>query len=799
MRSEDPAAPSQAPSAMDALRVIDRLEVGPPEVSKRGVSVPYRVLKQSRSDLLELIYRYEEDVFDDRGTDSVNLASVMGAQVALNYGLFAREILFRGRFDADDRRFLRSMAENTAREIYVKKILQPNPFLLGAVTEMPAARPEVFLQAEMRFEETETGPGAGSRSDRRGGRPVARWEADRGRHAILSSGGKDSLLTFGLLREMGREVHPVFVNESGRHWYTALNAYRSMRHSWPLTARVWTNSDRIFNWMLRHLPFVRQDFARIRSDEYAIRLWTVAVFLFGALPVLRKRGIGRIIIGDEYDTTRRLRYKGIRHYDGLFDQSRYFDDALTRYYRGKGWGLSQFSILRPLSEMLIQKILARRYPDLQKDQVSCHAAHLERDRVRPCGNCEKCRRIVGMLVATDEEPSLCGYTKEQVDRCVEALAERGVHQEAEGAGHLSWLLIQKGKIPPPAPGRGPQPHPEVLQLRIDPERSPLEGMPADLREPLLKICLEHAEGAVRRVGRVWVPHDPLTDPALGGPYPFETPAVPASAAAEESRPMGGKNDYLLSEMTWPEARARFRETDLALLPVGAIEQHGPHLPLDVDAWDAEHTALEVAAACKPPRPIVLPLIPYGVSYHHEDFSGTLSVSPETLSRMVYEVGMSAARHGVTKLVIINGHGGNVPTLQFAAQSINRDARIFTCVETGETSARDVAAITETPNDVHAGEAETSTTLATRPELVRTDKARKHVPRFSSQYLNFSSSRSVEWYARTAKISDSGVLGDPSRATREKGEKIWKVTIDHLVAFVEALKGMSLDEIYEKRY
>ncbi|HXI03780.1 MAG TPA: creatininase family protein, partial [Candidatus Saccharimonadales bacterium] len=241
------------------------------------------------------------------------------------------------------------------------------------------------------------------------------------------------------------------------------------------------------------------------------------------------------------------------------------------------------------------------------------------------------------------------------------------------------------------------------------------------------------------------------------------------------------------------------ETDLALLPVGSIEQHGPHLPLDVDAWDADYTCRRVAAACREPRPIVLPGIPYGVSYHHDDFPGTLSIKPETLARIVYEVGMGAARHGITKLVIINGHGGNVPTLQFAAQNINRDARIFVCVETGDTSDSDIARITETPNDVHAGETETSTSLATRPELVRMDRAKKHVPRFSSQYLDFTSKRSVEWYARTARISQSGVLGDPTRATREKGERIWQIMIDHLVAFVESLKSMTLDEIYERRY
>src|SRR5262249_20318170 len=242
-----------------------------------------------------------------------------------------------------------------------------------------------------------------------------------------------------------------------------------------------------------------------------------------------------------------------------------------------------------------------------------------------------------------------------------------------------------------------------------------------------------------------------------------------------------------------------RDVDIALLPVGSIEQHGPHLPLDVDAFDAEYLALQTAAACSEPRPIVLPLIPYGVSYNHDDFAGTISVGPDTLAKMVHEVGLSVARHGITKLVIINGHGGNVPSLRFAAQMINRDAHIFTCVETGETSDADLARLVETHNDVHAGELETSTTMALRPHLVPMDKAKKFVPKFSSEYLDFTGRRYVEWFARTAGISGSGVMGDLTKATREKGERVWKVMIGNLVEFVEALKRMSLDEIHQRRY
>jgi len=186
------------------------------------------------------------------------------------------------------------------------------------------------------------------------------WNPDPKQHAVLSSGGKDSLLSFGLLREMGYRVHPIFLNESGRHWYTALNAYRYFKENVPYTSRVWTNSDRIFNWMLKHLPFVRGDYSKIRSDEYPIRLWTVAVFLFGSLPILMKRGIGRLVIGNEFDTTHRSSHKGITNFDGLYDQSRYFDESLSRFFNKKGWGISQFSILRPLSEILIEKTLVEK-------------------------------------------------------------------------------------------------------------------------------------------------------------------------------------------------------------------------------------------------------------------------------------------------------------------------------------------------------------------------------------------------------------------------------------------------------
>jgi creatinine amidohydrolase/Fe(II)-dependent formamide hydrolase-like protein len=780
---------------LKVLGVIRRLEVGPVQLDSRTVRAPYSVSLDGEVHTNELIYRFEEDVFFPDEAASLNLASVMAAQVALNYGLFCDEMVFHGWFDKHDRAFLKDMAENTAREIFVKKFLEPNPFLGGPVTKISPLKRKSYLRAEIVFPDKLQSRETKVREKKKG---TYGWMADRSRHAVLSSGGKDSLLSFALLRKLGYQVHPIFINESGRHWFTALNAYRHFAANVRNTARVWTNSDRLFTWMLRHLPFVRKDFSRIRADQYPIRLWTVAVFLFGALPILRKRGIGRLIIGDEFDTTQRMSYKGITHYDGLYDQSRYFDNALTRYFDRKGWGMSQFSLLRPLSELLIEKILTERYPELQTLQVSCHATHKEGERVHPCGRCEKCRRIVAMLVALDADPADCGYKQEQIDLCLKNLAEKGIHQESGDVQHLAFLLKNKGLLPKSSIGSvRARKRPEVMKLRFDPERSPMDGIPVDLREPLYWLYLEHAAAAVKKRGRGWVEFDPLSDPTIAEPYPFETSTVGSPSVRPLHR--GGSRSYILGELTWPEAQSRLKEVDVALLPVGSIEQHGLHLPLDTDAFDAEYLALKVAEACTDPKPLVLPLIPYGVSYHHEDFAGTISVSPKTISQLVYDIGISAARHGIVKLVIINGHGGNSPALNFAAQMINQDTNMFTCVDTGESSDPDIYALVETPNDVHAGEIETSTSLAVRPGLVKLDAARKFVPQFSSRYLNFTSKRRVNWYTHTAKISPEGVLGDPTKAAREKGERIWKLMIDNLVEFVEDLKSMTLDEIYQRRY
>jgi len=258
-------------------------------------------------------------------------------------------------------------------------------------------------------------------------------------------------------------------------------------------------------------------------------------------------------------------------------------------------------------------------------------------------------------------------------------------------------------------------------------------------------------------------------------------------------------EYMWETSSWPEISERIKIVDTAILPCGAIEQHGPHLPLDLDYFDAVYLAKKVAEACRDPKPFVLPPVPYGVSYHHSDFKGTICVTNHSLSALIYDIGMSLAHNGIKKIVILNGHGDNAPTLNYAAQMINRDARIFVCVETGETSDVDIYKLANTENDIHAGEIETSTALAVRPELVAMDKAVDHTLDLDNEFLDFTSDRGVSWYVHTKTLTKSGVMGNATLATAEKGKKMWEIMIRKMAHFIETIKNTPSDKLFQSRY
>jgi mycofactocin system creatininase family protein len=188
-----------------------------------------------------------------------------------------------------------------------------------------------------------------------------------------------------------------------------------------------------------------------------------------------------------------------------------------------------------------------------------------------------------------------------------------------------------------------------------------------------------------------------------------------------------------------------------LLPLGALEQHGPHLPLDTDARVA--VAVAGAAAAGDDAHLVAPPLAYGASGEHEGFPGTLSIGHEALRAVLVELGRSALRWA-SRLVFVNGHGGNLPTVPDAVAQLRRegrDAAWWPCAPTG--------------GDAHAGRTETSILLALDPAAVRQDAAEPGATAPLAELLPALRAGGV------AAVSPNGVLGDPTGATAGEGERL----------------------------
>ena len=221
----------------------------------------------------------------------------------------------------------------------------------------------------------------------------------------------------------------------------------------------------------------------------------------------------------------------------------------------------------------------------------------------------------------------------------------------------------------------------------------------------------------------------------------------------------------LGRRTWTELDGAVSWT--VLVPVGSVEQHGPHLPLDTDTRIAAAVAAGAAARLGY-GVLVAPAVEFGSAGEHEAFPGTVSIGADALRGVLVELGRSAGRWA-RRLVFVNGHGGNVEVLRAAVELLRvegRDARWYGCAPPAGF-----------PRDAHAGRAETSIMLAVAPELVRSERAEPGNVEPLSSLLPALRSGGV----RTA--SANGVLGDPTGASAEEGA-------DMLAAMVEACADLA---------
>lgn len=198
---------------------------------------------------------------------------------------------------------------------------------------------------------------------------------------------------------------------------------------------------------------------------------------------------------------------------------------------------------------------------------------------------------------------------------------------------------------------------------------------------------------------------------------------------------------------------------LAVLPLGATEQHGPHLPRETDTLLATAAAGLVGAGVLAGADHVrmLPALAFGASGEHQSFAGTVSIGTDALAETILELGRSVCTWA-DRLLVVNGHGGNVEALRRAGSRLRyeeRDCAWLSC----RTS--------EHPTDTHAGHAETSLMLHLHPELVRTELALPGCTEPLADILPAMREGGV------AAVSTTGVLGDPTTATEVEGHRLWE--------------------------
>lgn len=256
---------------------------------------------------------------------------------------------------------------------------------------------------------------------------------------------------------------------------------------------------------------------------------------------------------------------------------------------------------------------------------------------------------------------------------------------------------------------------------------------------------------------------------------------------------------LLEEMSWFDVKEYLSRECLVILPIGSIEQHGPHLPLATDSINVLYLACRAAETA---RVLVAPMIKTGVSFNHIDFPGTITVQPDTLTTLIIDVVRSLVHHGFRKIILLNGHGGNNSAIETAAIKLKVE---FTKVVIGVLHSwllcRESPNVLESPIRYHADEGETSRVLVTAPHLVKMERAKLEVPKTRSGLFNFQITevfKQTVFYGlpRTQTATPSGIFGDAKIATREKGEALLSEMIQNFVTELDRLKALDLEDYLE---
>lgn len=242
--------------------------------------------------------------------------------------------------------------------------------------------------------------------------------------------------------------------------------------------------------------------------------------------------------------------------------------------------------------------------------------------------------------------------------------------------------------------------------------------------------------------------------------------------------------YRLEDISFAEVEKLDREKTIVIMTLGSMEQHGPHLPIGMDIHVAVDIANTVAERMKDDVDfLMLPAIPVGQSPEHMDFPGTLTFTAETFVRMIKEIAGSVSRHGFKKLLVVNGHGGNIDAIGAAAFDIRDQYKlkvfmfnVWGLIVDLATKVIDRQASNRT--DAHGGEIETSLIMYLYPDQLKMELAvdEKNEQLAGSEVIGMAGPIQINWNSME-DIAKSGISGIPSYGTEEKGKIIFDALCD----------------------
>ena len=256
--------------------------------------------------------------------------------------------------------------------------------------------------------------------------------------------------------------------------------------------------------------------------------------------------------------------------------------------------------------------------------------------------------------------------------------------------------------------------------------------------------------------------------------------------------MSTKKSYYYQHYTWLEMKEVVKRQPVVVLPVGSVEDHGKHLPLDVDNFLIT-SICEEAARRADGEILLLPPVSYGFEEHHMDMPGTIDIAMEHMLHFVLDITRSVAHHGFNRILLADGHGSNMPILDLVARRTILDTEALCGAFIWPSLAREeIKSIRETGlgGMAHACELETSVYLYLDSSRVQMNLAEEEIalPQTKFTWMDLMDGAPVLVMDHWTRFSKTGVSGDPTVATKEKGAKVFEAVVTAFLELVKVFKN-----------